>query len=498
MFKFITPYSAANTSYTGTPNGSSFQTGTYGNGAAIFNASSVYDINRWVDLSNELGAGVVNPEVFYSKQLLDTIRYDADKYTYYRYADEQPIQGKADKLVLRRWSPLRAHTVPLVEGVPPQSDKGVAKKYEIQANAYGRYMEFTDAVDFKCVDPVVAFYSNQYSIVAIETLDLLAQEALLATGVEWFAGSNATAITDLAPNGEGSKPQIADFRLMGLYLKRNFIKPRSNGKYHAIVSPEFTFDMLDDEYVKNYMTINQSTYNFYDNGTLTSMFGFDFYEVDNCPVQQVFLDSTTHKVRVYCDTGIDNVIADSSKVASGWTYVAAVTTGNNKHDAYIYKDITISSATISGGYDRVDTIGIKGSQRTYGQFSGLNQSYIPTHDDWDMAAWAAIAADTDCASTSTSKVSSATGETNLIKDNYKVMQWQCTVILGKDAMVRTGLAGEGQARMYVKALGSAGVLDPIDQRQSIGFKINSVGFSANVTQNAVIVYKNIPSQLLRQ
>ena len=54
-----------------------------------------------------------------------------------------PIQDKADKLVLRRWSPLRAHTEKLVEGVPPQTDRGHAKAYECTAYSYGRYMELT-------------------------------------------------------------------------------------------------------------------------------------------------------------------------------------------------------------------------------------------------------------------------------------------------------------------------------------------------------------------
>ena len=132
------------------------------------------DINAVVNWVNSHGAGMVAPEVFYSKQLLDTIRLDANQYSYYRYADEMPIQDKADKLVIRRWAPLQAHTVPLTEGVPPVSDKGSVEKYELSADQYGRYMEFTDKVDFKVVDPVVAHYSKEYSIVAIETLDLLA------------------------------------------------------------------------------------------------------------------------------------------------------------------------------------------------------------------------------------------------------------------------------------------------------------------------------------
>ena len=41
--------------------------------------------------------------------------------------------------------------------------------------------EFTDKVNFAVVDPVVAHYTRQYAIVAIETLDMLARETLLAT-----------------------------------------------------------------------------------------------------------------------------------------------------------------------------------------------------------------------------------------------------------------------------------------------------------------------------
>lgn len=483
MRYFTIPFSAAN-----------FDGTAKGQGAGLFNANSAGEINTWVAWANGLGAGVVNPEVFYTKQLLDTIRFDADIYSYYRYADEQPIGEKADKLVIRRWSPLRAHTVPLVEGVPPQTDKGTAKKYEIQADSYGRYMEFSDKVDFACVDPVVAQYSREYSVVAIETLDLLAQKALLATAVKRFA-NGATGVKDLNPNE--AKPSLADLRLIGLYMKRHFIKPRSNGKYHVLVSPEFVFDMLDDPYIQAYMKINQNSYGMYENETLIPLFGFDFYEVQNCPEGVAFTDGAAKKCRVYIDDQdvLANVIADASKVASGWT---VGTFGDSQ--TYIYKDITITSAnaTIAAGYDSSDVIGIlgNGDQRTYGQFNSGSQSFIPAHEDYDRGAYVAIAADADCASTSTNKVSSASGETALIKDNYKVMKFQHTFILGKDAMVRTGLAGEGQAKMYVKALGSSGVLDPIDQRQSIGFKINSVGFSANVTQNAVMDYINIPTQLV--
>ena len=136
------------------------------------------DNNSYVEMAQNAGAGVIKPEVFYSKQLLDTIRYDASDYVNYRLADAAPIQEKADKIKNRRWAPLQAHTEPLEEGIPPMSDKGSVEKYEITAYQYGRYMEFTDKVDFRVVDPVIAHYTKEYSLVAMETLDLLAKDTL--------------------------------------------------------------------------------------------------------------------------------------------------------------------------------------------------------------------------------------------------------------------------------------------------------------------------------
>ena len=220
----------------------------------------VADINTWTEMANNAGAGVINPETFYSKQLLDTIRYDASEYVYFRLADSSPIQEKADKLMVRRWAPLQAHTVPLDEGVPPKSDKGSVEKYELQAFQYGRFMEFTDKVDFKVVDPVIAHYTKEYSLVAMETLDLLAREALLTIAQKKYASgaANFAALTVT------SKASMADLRLIVLSLKKALVKPRSNGRYHVIGSPEFYYDMISDPLVEKYMTINQTTKTMYD------------------------------------------------------------------------------------------------------------------------------------------------------------------------------------------------------------------------------------------
>lgn len=414
------------------------------------------NINSYAEMVNKAGSGVINPEVFYSKQLLDTIRIDGAKYTYYRYADSMPIQDKADKLTVRRWAPLQAHTVPLSEGVPPKSDKTSVEKYEMQAYQYGRYMEFSDKVDYKAVDPIVSMYSKEYSIVAIETLDLLAQATLLSVAQKHYAGgaANIPAMTIAT-----SKPSIADLRIIILNLKKQLVKPRQNGRFHVLVSPEFIFDMLDDAFIQNYMKLNQTTTPFYEDGSaLVPMFSMEFYEVPNCPDSGVHFNGSNKKVlpvyKSYTGTAptigatVDNIVLVTNVDTVNKIAYGTVTESAAAYDA---------STNANGTWTKVS--GYVKDSRT-----GQDASYIPEQFVWHLqGAW----------------------------EELKI---QHTFILGQDALARTGLAGEDNAKMYVKPLGSTGVLDPIDQRQSIGFKINSVGFGSTRLE-AVVDYMNIPTQL---
>lgn len=397
------------------------------------------DINTLVELANNT-PNLVRPEVFYSKQLLDTIRIGSDQYVYYKLADVSPIQGKAEKLTVRRWAPLQAHTVPLVEGIPPKSDKGSVEKYEMEAHQYGRYMEFTDKVDFSVVDPVIAHYSSEYSIVAIETLDMLAREELFSKAQPYYANSaaNIEALTI-----DNSKPNMTDLRLIVLSLQRQLVKPRANGRYEVICSPEFTYDMVEDPTVEKFMTINQTTKDLYDGSVLFPMFHMVFKETLIAPANGTFekeIDGAVVKCkRLYAP-------ADSAATTPDGA-IDTATVGDYK---YCTVPATATDAvTYQDAYVR--------DPRT-----GQEASFIP-----DMEVWAEF-------------------------EGWSEMKIHHILIVGKDALTRTGLEGEGNAKMYVKQKGSAGVLDPIDQRQSIGFKINSVGFGSTRLE-AIVDYRCVPS-----
>lgn len=401
--------------------------------------NSTADINTYAELARKAGKGVINPETFYTKQLLDTIRIDADQYVYYRLADEAPIQDKADKLMIRRWAPLQAHTVPLDEGVPPKSDKGSVEKYEMTAAQYGRYMEFSDKVDFQVVDPVIAHYSREYSIVAIETLDLLARETLFSVAQKFYAkgAKNFEALT------VESQPSMTDLRLIVLSLKKALVKPRANGRFHVIGSPEFFYDMISDPVVEKYMTINQTTKTMYDNTSLVPLFGMEFYETLVVPTSGEFVkDQKIHK-RMY-------------RLASGGS-------------TYEYRSVASDAKVNSSENIMKEVSGYVKDART-----NQDASYIPGQKVWNLAQW--------------------NTENKSGGNDWAEFKAQHILVVGKDALTRTGLSGEGQAKMYVKQKGSAGVLDPIDQRQSIGFKINSVGFGSTRLE-AIVDYICVPTQV---
>ena len=380
----------------------------------------VANINSFIEYFRNHGYSI-RPELFYDKQLLDTIRLDESHFVFYRLANTTPIQGNAEKLQIRRWAPLEAHTVPLAEGVPPMSDKGSMESYEIGTFSYGRYMEFTDRVDFETIDPVIAHYTQEYAIVAMETLDLLAREAL--TTVAQSAYANAKA--NFANLEIGDVPSLNDLRVIALSMKKQLVKPRNGNRYHVIGTPDFYFDMISDPLVEKYMTINQTTKGFYDDmGPIPPMFGLEFYETMHIEDGGEYVTANGTFLRVFQDNGgtytYQNLDADTYRVDAADNYVR--------------------------------------DSRT-----GMKASYIPGRKVWNIPA------------------------------GFQELKVHRIFVLGADCLTRTEIAGQGNAKMYVKPLGSAGVLDPIDQRQSIGFKINSVGFGSTRTE-AVVCYYCVPSQ----
>ncbi|MCK9320176.1 hypothetical protein, partial [Methanoculleus sp.] len=63
------------------------------------------------------------------------------------------------------------------------------------------------------------------------------------------------------------------------------------------------------------------------------------------------------------------------------------------------------------------------------------------------------------------------------------------ILFGAEAMVKLAIEGISDApKIIVKALGSSGVSDPIDQRQSVGFKVDGFGLAIKRPEAICITY----------
>lgn len=66
------------------------------------------------------------------------------------------------------------------------------------------------------------------------------------------------------------------------------------------------------------------------------------------------------------------------------------------------------------------------------------------------------------------------------------------IFLGRNAYGITDIKGEGSVKSIIKALGSGGTTDPLNQRQTAGWKVNAFGL-VRLEELALVRYEHVPS-----
>jgi N4-gp56 family major capsid protein len=304
------------------------------------------------------GSVATKPQAFYDKLLLKTLRLRS--FDHERFAQTRPMPRRAgDTINFRQIGVLAPATTPLTEGVTPTGNTATITAISATTKQYGDYIEFSDVVDFQQIDPIVAEYSKEQGSQASETKDVLVRDELHGGSNVIYAASRTSRVT-LAV---GDKPTVDMFRKAALTMKKNKVKGIAGGKYVAFITPDITFDLLDDaKFIKAY-EIGQNNKPFIE-GEIADVYGIKFVEVIN-----------------------------------GKTFPGAGAGGANVHSA---------------------------------------------------------------------------------------------VMLGEEAYGITKIAGEGDVQVIVKGLGSSGSLDPLNQRQTIGWKINAF-VAKRLKEQAIIRLECVPS-----
>lgn len=77
-------------------------------------------------------------------------------------------------------------------------------------------------------------------------------------------------------------------------------------------------------------------------------------------------------------------------------------------------------------------------------------------------------------------------------DNGSGVTVHSSIVIGEQAYGITKIQGNGDVRVIIKALGSAGTADPLDQRQTIGWKVNAF-VAKRLEEAAIFRYESVPT-----
>lgn len=418
------------------------------------------------------GPNVMQPAVVYSKIMLRTIELAESDYVFDGIATERtmPSNNGSNEIMFKRMLSLAAHTQPLVEGIPPASDKGAMVAIKGSTKSYGRVMKFTDKVNWAVVDPTISEYTRQLSLKIPETKDILAQEALLAECQVFYAQPKVVysgasdpdtlvidkakaAVNHITHLTTACNPTLDEFRKIVLAQEAAKVRPSKGSCFEVLASSAVLFDLITDHRVKEFMKFSNSGAA-YSNDMVIDLFSLAFRKAKTIKSDNSFIDGDgTVKYLFTVVFKNDASLKLSTKATEAANAITTVVAGEYtvcSEDAFLKDDSVISIAVGANDYVGFTT----GS--TYAQLT-----------------WANIKA--------------AAG------NEFEKLNVHHSFVLGEEALFRIGVEGHTAPQFIKKELGSAGTEDPLNQRQSIGWKIDSLGYKV-ANPDAVVDYMSIPTQ----
>lgn len=192
-------------------------------------------------------------QTFYDRCLLERC---LPELTFYEDAQKKKIPaGKGTKIEWRKFNSLTPATTPLTEGTTPTGSSLNVTKVEATLNQYGDYVTISDVLETQAKDPIITETSQLEGEQAGETLnDVIATEIAKGTTVRY--GGSATSTGTLTSSdvltGALVKKAVRD-------LARNNIKRFPDGYYHATISPEQAYDLMNDTATGGWIDANKYT-----------------------------------------------------------------------------------------------------------------------------------------------------------------------------------------------------------------------------------------------
>lgn len=430
------------------------------------------------------------PSVFYNTILLDTLKYGEENFVHLKYAENLSIRKGENVARFRRWAGMTPTLTPLREGVPPAKDMHAYETIEVgNVFSFGRWSEYTDRIDLSIVSDIISERALQYGEVANQTKELYARKTWLSAPNEFYANfkEGFEALTF------GDEIQLDDLRFLIARMKRMLVKP-IGGKFNYICSPEFINGLIDDPRVKQYMSIEQTTGRLWGTGEPFDMFELSFiptmldefaypdiefpgvyeladgkeairlYAIDENSVYYLDIHESfevkTNVTAKVTDSGV-SYLADGSAIENRVTWEIPIADATK----------LTSNNTQASGKPTATKVTLRVATRTTG--TNADGTRKITYGD-------PSAVDADGLTAVNALIASGA---------FMQLPIHRGILFGAEAMVKLNTEGvSDQPKIIVKALGSSGVADPIDQRQSVGFKVDGFGLAIKRPEAVCITY----------
>ena len=347
---------------------------------------------------------------------------------------EQPANGGKHAKFFR-YTELPAAPVPLQEGVTPTALDLTETAFTVMTKQYGRHMEYTDELDLWHVDKKTIAMSDRLNRQAKLTIDTVMRDAVTA-GLNVMFPGNVTSRGAIAGT---DKISYAMIKKAVRSLKNKGAQPFADGFFHAKIDHDTYYDLSGDSHwiaVAQYQ--NDRRVQKYELGTI---YNVKFFEVDNGKVftTESYLYGTTGSLTAYANYDATNMMM---------TVTATMTEDEARELTGKLVYVNYSST-----YNTLMCI-----ERVYPSGTA-NQTKIKFR-------WQPAASVTNNWTTGNSLQIIPTGGGNSVDVH-------AAVIYGQDAFgcISLGTKSKPNFRIIVKAPGSSGSLDPLDQRGSVAWKV---------------------------
>lgn len=211
-------------------------------------------------------------QAYYDKKLIKDMK---PVLCYIKHGQHRPIPRNSGKTVkFRKYEPFAPTTTPLTEGVTPEGHAITQTDVEATVAEYGDYVTVSSLLDLTAIDPIINDSVELNAVQAGLSIEHVTRDILgKGTNVMYAKGSSRSALT------AADKLTTVLVRKAVRTLKKAKAKPfYRNGKayYYAIVGPDTTFDLQDDERWMRVAEYQQSEK--IESGEIGKLFGVVFIE----------------------------------------------------------------------------------------------------------------------------------------------------------------------------------------------------------------------------